>query len=436
MDALALEVLFIILLVLTNAIFALSEMAVVSARKARLQQRAEAGDHGARVALELANAPSRFLSTVQIGITLVGILAGALGGATIAEALAKQLSGLEILAPYSEAIGISIVVLAIAYLSLVIGELVPKRLALNNPERVASMMAPSMRTLSKMVSPIAHVLSLSTETVLRVLGVQASSEQTITEEEIKLMIEQGARSGVFELSEQEMVNRVFRLGDRTVNALMTPRHEITWLDLNDAVEEIQQKIAASGHSCFPVAQDNLDNVLGLAQAKDLLTLSLTGQPFGLAAVLRPALFVPEAMPALEVLERFKETRSHTALVINEYGGLQGLVTIKDVLEAIVGDIPSAGEEAEPEIVQRADGSWLVDGRLLTDELKELLQVEKLPNEEAGDYQTLGGFVMTFLGRVPSAGDRFEWAEISFEVVDMDGRRVDKVLIVPASSFEV
>jgi putative hemolysin len=233
-----------------------------------------------------------------------------------------------------------------------------------------------------------------------------------------------------------MVSRVFRLGDRTVSALMTPRREIIWLDLNESVEAIRKKVAASGHSCFPVAQDNLDNVLGLAQTKDLLTQSLTGQPLGLEAVLRPALFVPEGMPALEVLERFKETRSHTALVIDEYGGLQGLVTLKDLLEAIVGDIPSPDEEAEPEIVQRADGSWLVDGRLLIDELKELLRVDRLPNEEAGDFQTLGGFVMAFLGRVPSAGDRFEWAEMCFEVMDMDGRRVDKVLIVPASSFEV
>lgn len=431
MSAIALEVLFILLLVMANGVFALSEMAVVSARKARLQQRAQEGDPGAQVALELANAPGRFLSTIQIGITLVGVLAGALGGATIARALATWLNRLHIIAPYSEAISIGLVVLAITYLSLVIGELVPKRLALSNPERVASAIAPPMRTLSRIVAPLTHILGLSTEAVLRVLGMRASAEPPVTEEEIKLMIEQGTRVGIFEPSEQEMIKRVFRLGDRRVSALMTPRPEIVWLDADDPLEKTRRRIAASHHSCFPVAHDDLDNVLGLALAKDLLSQCLSGQPIDLTTALCPALFVPEGMPAFGVLERFKETRSHIALVIDEYGGVQGLVTANDVLEAIVGDIPLTDEEAEPEIVQREDGSWLADGMLLIDELKEFLEIEELPDEE--EYQTLGGLVMMFLGRVPSAGDHFELVGLRFEVVDMDGHRVDKVLIAPAET---
>jgi putative hemolysin len=435
MVAITLEIIFIILLIVANGIFVLSEMAIVSVRKIRLQQRAQAGDQGAQAALELSNAPSRFLSSIQIGITLVGILSGALGGATIAEILATVLRRVPVISLYSEIISIGIVVLAITYLTLVIGELVPKRLALNNPERIAAMIAPSMRTFSKFVSPIAHLISQSTEIILRGLGVRPSSEQPYTEQEIKQLIEQGVQSGVFAPAEHEMVTRVFRLSDRRVSALMTPRREIVWLDRADPIGEIKSKIVASNHSCFPVAQESVDNILGLVQAKDLLTQSLTDQPIDLDAVLRPALFVPEGMPVFEVMERFKETRSNFALVIDEYGGLQGLVTINDISVAIVGDIPLTDEEAIPEIVQRADGSWLVDGRLLTDELKDFLHIDKIPNGEEGDYQTLGGFMMAFLGRVPSVSDSFEWEGFRFEVVDMDGRRVDKVLISSMNKVE-
>jgi putative hemolysin len=433
MNIVTLEIILILILIITNGIFSLSEMAVISARKTRLQERIQKGDQRAKVALDLANSPSRFLSTVQIGITLVGILAGALGGATIANLMAEKISQIKFLAPYSEIISISIVVMVITYLSLVFGELVPKRLAMNSPEKIASRMAPSMRTISKIVSPVVSLLSRSTEGVLRILGLKGTSEQPVTEEEIKLLIEQGAKTGVFELSEQEMVNRVFRLGDRKVNALMTPRPEIIWLDINEPIKKIQETILSSGHSCFPVAQDNLDNLLGIVLAKDLLSQSLSGSPFDIKSIMLPAKFVPEGTPALEVLERFKETRSHVALVIDEYGGLQGLVTTSDILSAVVGEIPLPDEKEEAEIVQRADGSWLVDGKLQIDEFKDLFKMNKLPLEEEGNYQTMGGFVMTFLGRIPSVGDNFEWENFQFEVVDMDGRRVDKVLVTLSSN---
>lgn len=426
----ALEILFILLLIIANGLFAMSEIAIVSARKLRLQQRAEEGDTGARTALDLANAPVHFLSAVQIGITLIGILAGAFSGATLAERLAAELNRIEVIAPYSEGIAIAIVAAVITYLSLVIGELAPKRLALNNPEQIASTLAPFMRGLSRVTSPLVYLLNFSTDVLLRILGTRPSAEPLVTEEEVKLMIAQGAQVGVFEATEQEMVERVFRLDDRKVNALMTPRPEITWLDLGDPRQVNLEKITTSGHSQFPVAQGNLDNILGMIQTKDLLAQSLTGQPIDFKTILQPPLFVPERMSALELLERFKDSRSHTALVIDEYSGIQGLVTLEDIMESIVGDMPLADEQAAPEVTRRPDGSWLIDGMLPIDEFKELEGIEKLPDEE--QYQTVGGLVMASLGRIPATGDSFEMSGLRFEVVDMDERRVDKVLVTAAS----
>jgi len=430
MDSLVIEILFVLLLVITNGLFAMSEIAVLSARKVRLQQRAAAGDRGAGVALELASTPNRFLSTIQIGITLIGILAGAFGGATIAEELAAELSRVRGLAPYSEAIGVTVVVAGTTYLSLVVGELTPKRIALNNAERIASAVAPAMRTLSRLMAPAVRLLSLSTEALLSILGARSSVETPVTEEEVRLMIEQGTRVGVFMPAEQRMMKQVLRLDDLTVDALMIPRPEVIWLDLDDTPGEILRKVGASSHSQFPVARGDLDHVVGLVYAKDLLAQALSGRPLDLQAALQPAPFVPESVLALEVLERFREARAQVVLVIDEYGGFQGLMTLNDILEAIVGDFPLPHEEAELEVVQREDGSWLMDGRLLVDEVKEVLQLEELPFEGEGHYQTLGGLMMAYLGHIPSAGDHFEWGGFRFEVVDMDGRRVDKALVAP------
>lgn len=424
------EVLFVLLLIIANGVFAMSEIAIVSARKVRLQQWANEGNASARVALELANAPNRFLPTVQIGITLIGILAGAFGGATIAELLAGVAGQVPWLAPYREAIGLGIVVVLITYLSLIVGELVPKRVALNNPERIAMAVAIPMRTLSAIAAPVVHLLSTSTEVVLRVLGIKPSAELQVTEEEIKVLIEQGTEAGMFEAAEQDMVQRVFRLGDRRVSGLMTPRLEIAWLDLDDSLEENQQTMTTSVHSRFPVCQGSLDNVLGIAQVKDLLVRNLTNRPLDLTASLQTPLFVPEGMLALKVLELFKQSGTHTALVVDEYGVIQGLVTLNDLLEAIVGDIPSVDELAEPQAVQREDGSWLLDGMLPVEEFFELFEIEELPEEQQGNYQTLGGFVITHLGRIPAATDHFERSGLRFEVMDMDGNRVDKVLVMP------
>lgn len=424
------EIIFILVLILANGLLAMAEIAFVSVRKARLQYRAEAGDRRAQEALELANNPSDLLSATQIGITLVGILAGALGGATIASQIAALLRNVEVLAPYSNALAIVLVVTVISYLSLILGELAPKRLGLNNAERVASMLARPMRLLTRLTSPVVRFLTFSTDVVLRLLGVQPSDEPPVTEDEIRVLLEQGTEAGVFEEAEQDMVEGVFRLGNRRVGLLMTPRREIAWLDLEDPPEETQRKIIQSVHSRLPVGEGSLDQVVGIVQAKVLLVRILSGEPLDLGAALEPAQFVPESMPALRVLELFRESGVHIALVVDEFGGIQGLVTIYDILEAIVGDIPDVGQVEEPEVVQREDGSWLMDGGLPIDEFKEIFDLSALPEEDRGYYQTLGGFIMTHLGRVPSTSDHFEWAGLRFEVVDMDGFRIDKVMILP------
>jgi putative hemolysin len=425
-----LEILIIFLLLVANGIFAMSEIAIVSARKARLQQLADAGNAQARAALELATNPNRFLATVQIGITLVGILAGAFGGATIAEEIAARLSVVPFLAPYGETIGVGVVVLGITYFSLIIGELVPKRLALNNAERIASAVAAPMQALSTITAPAVRLLSISTDIVIRLLRVKPSAEPSITPEEIKVLIEQGTESGVFEEVEQDMIESVLRLDKRRVGAFMTPRTQIVWFDLEDTLEDIRRKIVSSQHSRFPVVKDSLDNVLGIVRTKDLLAQSLASQSLELRALLRPPLFIPESMSALKVLELFKQKGTHIALVTDEYGGIQGMVTHNDILEAIVGYIPSAGEPTEPQATRRDDGSWLLDGLLHIDKLKDIFDLEKLPDEEHGNYQTVGGFVMSQVRSIPTVGQRFKWGKLWFEVVDMDGHRVDKVLVAP------
>jgi putative hemolysin len=422
------EIVIIIALIMANGIFAMSEIAVVSARRARLQQRVEAGERGALVALQLTEEPNQFLSTVQIGITLIGILAGAFGGATVARELAAALQAVPLLAPYSATIGLIVVVLAITYLSLVIGELAPKRFALSNPDGIAARVAPPMRTLSRIAAPIVSLLSLSTNLVLRLLAPQLPKAATVTEEEIRVMIQEGTEVGVFEPAEEEMVTQVFRLADRTVEELMTPRSEVVWLDLADPPDETRRKIAACAHSRFPVVRDNLDNVVGLVYAKDLLAQHCKREGFDLATALRPPLFVPESAPVLSLLEHFRESQTHAALVIDEYGGFNGFVTVNDVLDAIVGDLPLPEEAIDPQIVRRADGSWLLDGLLPVDDLEELLDLEELPGKDEHLYRTLGGLVMISLGRIPATGEQFVWGSWRFEVVDMDGYRVDKVWV--------
>ena len=423
-----LEILIIFLLLVINGIFAMSEIAIVSARKARLQQQAEEGNKKARAALALATKPNDFLSTVQIGITLVGILVGAFGGATIAEELAATLNKVHWLAPYSEAVSVGLVVLVITYFSLIIGELVPKRAALSNPERVAAIVAGPMRRLSVIFSPLVRLLSKSTDVVIKLYGIRPSTEPSVTEEEIKVMVEQGAQVGVLEEAEQDMIEGVLRLGERQVGALMTPRTQVVWISLEDSKEEIRNKVITSQHSRFPLAQDDLENILGIVHTKEILAQILDGRELDLKSLLAEPVYVPEKMPVLQILEIFKQQRTHIALVVNEYGGFEGIITPSDILEGIVGYMPFIGAAAEPKVMQREDGSLLVDGLLDIDEFKEFLNIDTLPDEDTGIYQTVAGFVIAQMGKIPSVGQGFTWRKYHFEVVDMDWRRIDKVLV--------
>jgi putative hemolysin len=429
MISIVFELLFIVLLVVANGVFSMSELAIVSSRKVRLEQWAKEGNRRAKAALKLANNPNNFLATVQIGITLIGILSGAVGGATIAKRLEGGLKLVPVIAPYSETIGFGIVVAVITYLSLVIGELAPKRFALNHPEQIAITVAKPMQLLANLGTPLVIVLSSSTEALLKLLGIKATVEQPMSADEIKELIAQGAEAGMFEESEQEMVDRIFSLGDRRIKALMTPRTEIIWLDLDIPLEEIQQEVISSPYSRFPVARETLDECIGIVEIRDFLTAYLTGTEIDLEASIHTPLHVAESASALSVLELFKQTGNHIALVTDEYGGVEGLVTINDLLEAIVGNLPSQDQRDDPQITKREDGSWLVDGMLSIDEVKELLDVEEMPEEE-DNYHTVGGFMMTTLRRIPMSGEHFDWGGFQFEVVDMDGTRVDKVLISP------
>jgi putative hemolysin len=393
-----------------------------------LQQKASDGNKGAARALELAENPNRFFSTVQVGITLIGILSGAYSGATIAEQIGVEIGKIPELTPYSEGIGVGIVVIVITYLTLVLGELVPKRLALNSAERVAVAISRLMLIISKITTPIVYLLSGSTNLVLRILGVQPSTEPEVTEDDLKSMLIQGTESGVFEETEHEMVKRIFRLGDRSVSALMTPRTEIVFLDIDAPHQEIHQIIAEHPYSRFPVIKDTSDNVIGIVQSRSLLLQRAEGPYFDIHKVLEQPIFIPESTSALTVLERFRAAGCELAIIIDEYGGVLGLVSMKDIIEAIVGEVVAPHDQDEAEAIRREDGSWLFDGMIHIDELKNYLELDKLPNEEAGDYETLSGLMMAQLGRIPVSGDHFGWKELHFEVVDMDGHRVDKVLV--------
>ena len=409
------------------------EIAVVSARKSRLQHLAQEGDKNAQAVLELKNSPNGFLSTVQIGITLVGILAGAFGGATIAKSLAIYFNNFPYLASYSEALGIAIVVAVITYLSLIIGELVPKRLALSNPEIIASFAARPMRIISTISAPLVYLLSISTEWVLKIFQIKPR-EEAVSAEEIRMLIREGTRAGVFETAEKDIVERTLQLGDKKVNMLMTSRKEIVWLDIDGSFQSIRSKVAKHPHSHFPVCRGGLDKVLGVVLTEDILANFLIEEKIELKKFLHKPLFIPETTDGLKVLEMFKQSGIHMALVVDEYGNIQGLVSMTDILEAIVGDIPTIDELGEQEIIRRDDGSYLVDGLAPIDKFKDYFHLSKLPGEKTGNYQTVGGFVMYKLNHIPILGDSFEIEYLKFEILDMDGNRVDKILIIPSKKM--
>ncbi len=422
------DVLLLLLLILLNAVFAMSEMAVVSSRKARLQRMADDGFPGAKSAMALNEEPSAFLSTVQVGITTIGILSGVVGEGLLASSIAAWLSQFAWIAPYAKGFSVAMVVAIITYLSVVIGELVPKRLALLAPERIASVVARPMVWLAGISRPLVLALSSSSNLLLRLLGARRTDEPPVTDDEIKVLMEQGAEAGVFHESEQAIVSNVLRLDDQRIGAIMTPRMDIHAIDLDEGEQEIRAKIAESPHSRVVVCRGGLEHILGVLKIGDLLKPALRGEALDVEKVLTPPLFVPETISTQQLLESFRKERVQFGLVVDEYGDLQGLVSLTDVLTSIVGDLPEPDDSADTDMVRREDGSWLVDGSVGIERVKQVLEIDELPAEDERAFHTVGGFAMHRLGRIPAVADHFDAAGYRFEVVDMDRNRVDKMLV--------
>ena len=423
------DVVLLVFLILVNALFAMSEMALTASRKARLAVMAEAGEPGALVAQALHEDPTRWLSTVQIGITSIGVLNGIVGDAAFSQPLAGWLSKLFPLLGLRavEVTATALVVVIITFLTIIFGELVPKRLGQMYPERVAVLVARPMEMLSSAVRPFVWLLTACTQATLRLLGIRHAPSRSVTEEEIAASLEEGLDAGVIEAQEHQMVRNVFRLDERQIGSMMIPRAEITWLDQNAPLAELLSQMTTNGHSRYPVCRDGLDDVVGVIQAQDLLVpLSLSEMP-NLAELMKPPVFVPETLSGMELLDHFRATAAELVFVVDEYGAVQGVITVRDVLEAITGEFsPPSADDAWA--VKRSDGSWLMDGLIPVPEMKDRLEIRELPEEDRGRYNTLAGMVMLLLGRLPSQTDVVEWDAWRFEVIDLDGKRVDKVLV--------
>ncbi|KAB8142032.1 HlyC/CorC family transporter [Chloroflexia bacterium SDU3-3] len=424
------EAIIVVVLMLANGFFAASEIAVVSARKNRLEQRANEGNRGAAAALELAENPNRFLSTVQVGITVIGTFAAAFGGQSLSSALAPQLHAIPILAPYADALAFTVVVILISYLSLIIGELVPKRLALQGAEGMAQAVAPVMQMLSRLAAPVVWFLTLSADVVLRLLGRHNVAETPITEDDVIALVREGAEEGTLEASEQEFINSVFTFTDRTVRSLMTPRTQVVAIELGTPISEVVETITSSGYSRIPVYEETLDHVLGILHAKDLLRDWGQGEALDLHQKLRQPLYVLEGQRAMVAFQQLKQSRIGLAMVLDEYGQVAGVLSMEDMLEELVGELQDEYDEAEEAVVARDDGTFLVDGLLPFPEAVERLN---LPDGERGresDFETFAGFLLSLLGHIPNVGAKHVWQGFTFEVIDMDGRRIDKILVKP------
>jgi putative hemolysin len=423
------DILIILGLILVNGIFAMSEIAIVSSKRIRLQNLVENGSRGAQAALDLSESPSRFLSTVQVGITLIGIFNGAFGEASLVAQLSPKLEALPFIGAYGREISLAIVVVGITFASLILGELVPKRIAMQYPETVASLIAAPMQWLSRLMGPFVRILTVSTEFMLRVLGLHTKKDDAVTEEEIAGLLREGTNAGLFEKTEHDIVSRALRLDDQRVGALMTPRMDVHFIDLEDPLETNLIKIADSSYNRFPVCKGGLSHIVGVIHAGSLFEQTIRGQQVDISAVMNPPLFVPETISAMQLLETFKKNRAELALVIDEYGEIEGIVTLSDVLGALVGDVSTIDQNHEADAVQREDGSWLIDAGVSFDRFRELLETDvQFPEESAGTYHTLAGFVMTWLGHIPKISDYFEWEGYRIEVVDMDRNRIDRLLI--------
>ena len=427
------EIALLLGLIILNGIFAMSEIALVTARKARLQKLADAGDRSAKAALLLGDDPNKFLSTVQIGITSIGLLSGIVGEATLAKPLALWLATLGM--PYPDYFATALVVILITYFSIILGELVPKRIGQISPEPIARLVARPMQFLAMIAKPFVRLLSASTALVLRLCGIKDTGRQIMTEEELHMMLEEGSDAGIIELHEHKMVRNVFRLDDRQISSFMVPRGEVVYFDADDSVEANLARFESANHSRFPVVQGGWNKILGIANARQMLAQTLRGEKPSLVDYLQPAVFVPETLTGMGLLEEFKNSGVQMAFIVDEYGEVQGIVTLQDVLEAITGEFKTHSVE-DSWAVQRENGSWLLDGLIPIPELKDCLGINQVPEEERGRYNTLSGMVMLLLGKLPQTADRCEWEGWEFEIVDLDGMRIDKVLAVKKPEPEV
>lgn len=424
----AVEITLIILLIAFNALFAMAEFAIISSKSTRLKKLIEEGNSGAEAALKLSEDSTKFLSTIQIGITLIGVLTGAIGGLAASGPLARYLAQFPQIAPYSSGIAVLISVAIITYFMLIFGELIPKKIALNNTEKIAAGIARPMQFFALIATPFTFIISASTDIILRIFGLDREKNKAITEEEIIDLIEEGTDNGAIEKSEQEMVENIFDLDDLRLGSLMIPRPDIIAINIDDSKEEIRKVITENPRSIFPVYRGNLDNLLGIIQVKDLWTHSCDLTLDSISGILKKPIFVPSSLTASELLEEFKRNKGHFALVSDEYGGIAGLVTLHDILEAIVGDIHCDDEPEDVQAVQREDGSWLIDGNMLIGDFKEHFGIDGMPQENQGQYHTIAGFIMMQLQKIPKEGDSFNWNGYRFEVTNMDVHRIDKVLV--------
>ena len=421
------EIIIILILIIFTGYLSMAELAVVSIRKSKMQKYLEEGNKNAQIVFDLLEDPNEFLSTVQIGISLIGVLTGAFGGVTLAEPLSKLISFL----PYNESISVAIVVIVTTYLTLVVGEIVPKVIALNDPERVSLKVAKSMVILSKISKPVSFILAQSSRFLLWILRIENKNDDLVTEEEIELMIKEGIEDGTIEEEEENIIKRVFRLDDQKVESIMTPRNEIIWIDLEDSREINKVKIMESKRSIFPIASGELDDFIGVVQAKDILSLMFSKEDFDINSIVKEPLVVSENLETLELLKEYKENQEyvHMCLVVDEFGSVEGLITLNDLLEGIVGDIPGIDEEDDPIATQRDDGTWLIDGRFGIDKFKELFNIdEPFPDEEEDGFTTLAGFILSISGTVPDIDDKYQWERFCFEIVDLDGHQIDKILV--------
>jgi putative hemolysin len=423
------EIVVILVLICCNGLLAMSELAVISSRRSRLQELVKRRHRGARMAMRLLEHPTDFLSTVQIGITMIGATAAAFSGATLAEELGVWLDAFAWIAPYGQPVALGMVVLCLTYVSLVIGELVPKRIALNDPERIASAVAPLMRGVAKAAAPAVWVLRVSTESVLRLFGLSRDRKLTVTEDEVRSLVAEGTRAGVFMPKEREMIEGVLRLADRTARAIMTPRTEVCWLDVNATPADIVAQLDARRLSRYPVCSETIDHPIGTVHMKDLARASLAGQPIALSEIMIQPFVVPDGTPVLKLLEGFRREGVHMAIVVDEYGATQGVATLADILEAVAGSLPEAGGELESaSMLKRSDGSWLVDGSFGIDEFEDRLGISGLRGSRT--FDTVAGYALFRLGRLPVVGDAFTDRTGHYEIVDMDGRRIDKLVYRP------